>query len=104
MKKLLLVIGLMTGILAVANAQTGKVVRAKQQNQISRIHQGVNNGELTRTEAKRLKAEQKHINKEKKCAAADGVITRRERQHIRRDQRRASRDIRHQKHDLQKRN
>ena len=101
MKKLLLVLGLVTGIFAMAQAQT--IVKERQVNQHQRINEGVVSGELTKAEAKRLKAEQRHIQKEKKAALADGVVTRREVKHIRRDQRRASRDIHRQKNDAQDR-
>jgi hypothetical protein len=79
------------------------VVTERQDNQRARIHQGVKSGELTRHEAKRLRAEQRRIRAEKRMAKADGVVTRAERAQIRRDQNRASRDIYRQKHDDQNR-
>jgi CRISPR/Cas system-associated endoribonuclease Cas2 len=85
-------------------AQSIPVARQKQQNQVHRIQQGVRSGELTRPEAHRLAREQKHINREKRLARADGQVTRREKVHIRQDQNRANRDIYHQKHDAQSRN
>ena len=103
MKKLLLVLGLVTGIFAITHAQT-PVVKERQVNQNQRINQGIRSGELTRAEAKRLKAEQRHIQQEKQMAKADGVVTRRERKHIKREQRQASRDIYRQKNDPQSRN
>ncbi len=100
MKKLLLVLGLVTGIFAIAQAQT-PVIKARQVNQHQRINQGIRSGELTRTEAKRLKAEQRHIQLEKQMAKADGIVTRQERKHIKREQRQSSRDIYRQKTDPQ---
>ena len=104
MKKLVLVLGLVTGIVAIANAQSEKVVRERQQNQVQRINEGVVSGDLTRAETKRLKAEQRHIQREKKMARADGVVTKNERRHIRNDQRKASRNIHRQKNDSESRN
>lgn len=68
-------------------------------NQQERIQQGKQSGELTKHEARRLRAEQKIIDRKQKRAEADGTVTAQERQGIRRMQDRAGRDIRRQKHD-----
>jgi len=104
MKKLILLLGLIVGIIAVSNAQTTPVVRERQQAQTERIRQGVQSNELTRHEIKRLAAEQRHIQNEKKMAKSDGVVTGRERRQIRKDQRKANRNIYRQKHDGESRN
>jgi len=82
---------------------TTPVVTERQDNQKARIQQGVRSGELTRHEAKRLRAEQRRIRAEKRMAKADGIVTPAERAKLRHDQNRASRDINRQKHDDQKR-
>jgi hypothetical protein len=80
------------------------LITGKQIKQERRIKQGVRSGELTRTEARMLKAEQKRVKLMKKGAVADGKITRRERTLIRKNQRIASKHIYRQKHDGQSRN
>lgn len=87
-----------------ASAQSTPGVRNVQERQMKRIGHGVKNGELTRYEAKRLAREQRHIQRDKRRAKADGVVTGRERRHIRREQRQANRHIAVQKHDRQDRN
>jgi len=74
-----------------------------QANQSARIVNGAANGALTRTEVKALKSEQKHIRRVKRRAKADWVVTREERVRIKRKERRASKNIRSQQNDLQKR-
>jgi len=84
-------------------AQETPVVDQRQQNQRARIRGGVASGEVTRREAARLRAEQRHIRRTERRAKADGKVTRRERAKINRKQNRASRDIRRQKNDAQQR-
>ena len=107
----LLALAALAGPLA-ATAQTRHAVRcqhqrgvnARQQQQQSRIRQGVRSGELTRREAARLAAEQARIQMHEAYARrSGGALTARERARIERAQNRASRDIYRQKHDAQKR-
>jgi hypothetical protein len=87
-----------------ASAQTKTpVVKERQENQQSRIKDGVKDDELTRREAARLRAEQAKIQAEKEAAKADGKVTASERAKIQRDQNKASRHIARQKHDKQER-
>lgn len=99
---LILLLG--TGYTNEALAQSAQVVRNVQERQMKRIGHGVKNGELTRYEAKRLARQQRHIQRDKQRAKADGVVTGRERRHIRSEQRQANRHIAVQKHDRQDRN
>lgn len=86
------------------NAQKATpTVTKKQINQKVRIAQGAKSGELTRVETLRLNRQQRKINNLKQVAKADGVVTLREKRVINAHQRHASRCIRNQKHDLQKR-
>lgn len=78
-------------------------VNQRQHHQQQRIQQGVQSGELTRGETRRLQAEQRHIRHEERAYKADGHLTRAERADLRRDQNHASRDIYRQKHDAQDR-
>lgn len=79
-------------------------VDARQANQEQRIDQGVASGELTKHETRRLEKEQVAINRAEDKAKADGSVTKAERQRLHKMQNRASRDIHHQKHDVQARN
>ena len=79
------------------------VIDKREQNQKSRIKEGVKSGELTKREAARLAAEQRKIKKDEAKAKADGTVTPEERQKLRREEKRASKDIYKQKHDVQKR-
>ncbi|HKX27720.1 MAG TPA: hypothetical protein VJ302_08520 [Blastocatellia bacterium] len=74
-------------------------IRERQENQQQRIGQGVRSGELTSRETVRLEREQRGIQREKRAAKADGVVTRAERREIRHDQNRASRDVYRAKHN-----
>jgi len=106
MQKLIFYIGLfLLGSLTHVFAQEATPnVSKKQVRQHYRIKEGVKSGELTRKEAKALRAEQRHIRRTKRRAKADGDVTRRERKAIHRKQRRANRHIYRQKHDAQDRN
>lgn len=68
-------------------------------SQEQRIKEGKQSGELTHHEARRLKGEQKAVDRAQTKAAADGTVTARERQHIRKVQDKAGKDIHRQKHD-----
>ncbi|MBT9598241.1 MAG: hypothetical protein IV094_19830 [Vitreoscilla sp.] len=68
-------------------------------NQTDRIKQGRESGELTKREARRLKAEQKLIDRTQNRAEADGSVSAKERSRIRHMQDRAGKDIQRQKHD-----
>ncbi|HMG16658.1 MAG TPA: hypothetical protein VK590_14470 [Saprospiraceae bacterium] len=69
------------------------------EGQRNRIHQGVRSGELNRSEAHRLKKEQRHIRNTKCRAKADGRFTKGERRHINHEQRKADKDIYRLKHN-----
>jgi hypothetical protein len=75
----------------------------REANQVNRIHNGVNNGELTRPEARRLGAGQVHLRRAEARAKSDGVVTARERAHLQHEANQQSRRIYRQKHDAQDR-
>jgi hypothetical protein len=75
------------------------VINERQKNQRARIRQGVQSGELTKGEARKLRQEQKTIQAEKQMAKADGKVTPAERAQMRKDQNKASRDIYRLKHN-----
>jgi len=79
-------------------------VNGRQQNQQSRIRQGIQSGELTRREAARLKAQEQRIRANERRAKADGTVSAAERARLEKELARASQNIQEQKHDEQDRN
>ncbi len=76
----------------------------RQYNQRERIENGVEDGDLTRREAQRLRHESREIAQDRgEALANDGRIDRRERRHLRREQNHLSHDIRRERHDAQER-
>ena len=71
----------------------------RQDRQQHRIERGVRSGEITPSEYHRLQAEQARIRQLEANAKRDGHISRHEAEQIRRAQNDASRHIRHEKHD-----
>ncbi|HTU65852.1 MAG TPA: hypothetical protein VMF52_07880 [Steroidobacteraceae bacterium] len=77
---------------------------ARQAHQRERIANGVQNGDLTMRETRRLAAGQVHLNRAERRAKSDGVVTTRERAHLQHEENQQSRRIYRQKHDAQDRN
>ena len=77
---------------------------ARQAHQRERIVNGVENGELSMRETRRLAAGQVHLNRVERRAKADGVVTARERARLQHEANQQSRRIYRQKHDGQDRN
>ena len=73
--------------------------RPPLENQKERIQDGVRSGEITKPEAKKLRAQQKHIRKTERAMKADGQMTKKERKVLDRKQDRASENIKHENHD-----
>jgi len=96
-------VGAIAPISASAAIRTHSINRVEHRQQV-RIRQGIRSGELTRTEAGRLEAEQAKIRLNQRFARADGNITPNERQRLHKELYKASHDIYHQKHDDQDRN
>lgn len=71
------------------------------ERQDARIQQGVNSGELTHKETKRLEAQQTRIDHAQQKASSDGNLTAEEKKHIETLRNRASKNIYRQKHDGQ---
>lgn len=101
MKIKLVIIGMfLFGFTFTTNAQTTKKKVVKTQvNQQKRIKQGVKSGELTKGETIRLQKQQANIQRTKRKAAADGVVTRKERAVIKTKQKKASKNIARKKHN-----
>ena len=75
----------------------------RERRQSNRIRRGVNNGSVTRREARRLAAQQARIRAHERRARADGRVTARERVSIQRQENRASRNIYRKKHNRRNR-
>ena len=102
MKKIIsmVTVGIALGFFSGLSAQTATPkVTERQVNQQVRIHQGVQNGELTKGETTRLEGQQAKIQADKKAAKSDGVVTPAERKKLKREQHRASKNIYHKKHN-----
>ena len=74
----------------------------RQTNQEKRIQQGVKSGELNKRETARLEKREGKLQADKEKAAADGKVTKKERQQLNREANRDSKAIYRQKHDAQK--
>lgn len=83
---------------AVPTARAESIKKHEQKEQ-HRIDKGVQSGKLTPKEATRLENQQKIIEQERDQAAADGKVSKRERQDIRHDQKRLSHDIHKKKYN-----
>jgi hypothetical protein len=92
-----------------ALAMTGSVLAGtpnldrREHHQRDRIHQGVDSGELTRPEARRLRVGQARLHLNEARAKSDGVVTARERARLHAQADRQSQRIYRQKHDAQDR-
>jgi len=71
----------------------------RQRLQRERIREGRRHGELTRREARKLRREQRHIQRMENRAERDGKLTPREQRKLDRAQDRASRNIFRKKHN-----
>ncbi len=94
----------LTVVLAGVSVAQTPGARNRQINQQKRIRQGVQSGELTRGEVRRLGREQNQIRKMKVRARSDGDVTNRERARIMREQNQASRHIYRAKNNRRDRN
>lgn len=87
---------------AFAGTVTPRIDR-REARQHARIHQGVKSGELTRGEATRLRAGQRHVRRMERRAKSDGTVTPGERARITRAQNHQSREIHRLKHNARTR-
>lgn len=103
--KIIIFAALLFGFSATAFAQTKTPsVTQSQVKQQKRIKQGVQSGEITRAEFAAAQKQQRHINRTKKVAKADGVVTPRERAILNKKQLKASRNIHRIKNNNKDRN
>lgn len=88
----------LSSVVASAHTVSPRIDR-REARQHHRIVQGVRGGELTRGEARRLRAGQMHVRRMERHAKADGIMTPRERARIGRAQNIQSRHIARLKHN-----
>jgi hypothetical protein len=100
--KTLTVVGVALSSAVVFANPVAPVVKERQDNQTTRIQDGVVGGELTKKETAVLRAEQRAIRAEKRAFKADGKLSKAERAHLRREQNEASRHIYNKKHNDKK--
>ena len=93
----------LSGVFAATAAAGTPGLDQRQENQAQRIRQGVQSGELTHPEARRLVHGQRELRRDERAAKADGVVTGRERAQLQREASQQSRRIHRQKHDAQSR-
>jgi hypothetical protein len=99
---LVLALGLVGSGIVVAGADDRNIGRVEQR-QRARIRNGVQDGDLTHRESRRLHREENQVEADRERALADGHIDRGERRHIRREQRQLNDQIYHERHDDQER-
>ncbi len=75
----------------------------RQIRQRARVHEGVRDGDLTRQEAAKLRAGQRHVRRLERRAEKDGVVTAEEKARLEKAQDRQSEKIEKEKHDEQTR-
>ena len=102
-----LIITLATAIIAVSlpvhAGNQDRSINKRQHQQAVRIHQGIESGELTRPETRRLAREQIGIRKMERRFRSDGELTIKERARLQHRLDHASRHIYREKHDAEKR-
>jgi hypothetical protein len=93
------------GASAVAGvADDRPTIGERQYHQRERIENGVEDGDLTHREARRLRQESRGIAQDRgEALANDGRIDRRERRQLRHEQNHLSNDIYRERHDAQER-
>jgi hypothetical protein len=89
---------MLTATIASAHPATPRVDRREARQHV-RIRQGVRSGELTRGEARSLRAGQRHVRRMERRAKSDGFVSARERARLGHAQNRQGRHIRHMKHN-----
>ena len=95
---IILTIMVFVGLVFADSSMAGRIGK-RQIRQHERIHQGIKSKELTKGETRALVHEQHRIQRTKKKALNDGVVTPKEHARIEIQQDKASRDIYRLKHN-----
>lgn len=94
----------LVGMLGLGSVSEAGTINRRERRQRARIADGARSGELTRREARRLRAGERHIQREeRRYRRSDGTLSRWERRDLQRDLNRQCRRIYRQKHDEQER-
>jgi len=94
----------LVGMLGLGSMSEAGTINRRERRQRARITDGARSGELTRRETRRLRAGERHIQREeRRYHRSDGQLSRWERGDLQRDLNRQSRRIHRQKHDDQDR-
>jgi hypothetical protein len=105
-KTMLIAIGSAAMLLGVQASYAGfhdPGVNHRQHHQHHRIKQGVRSGELTHSEARGLRQEQRQIRTEERAYKSDGKLDRAERKDLHQDLNQASKNIYQDKHNAETR-
>jgi hypothetical protein len=103
MTRTALVLILLVGASVPALADETPRIDQAQARQRERISAGIQSGQLTAPEARRLTQQERQLNRHELRVKADGTVTPAERYRLNRDAERTSRNIYRQKHDRQHR-
>ena len=95
-----------TLLLAVAfiTLSTAAHAQSSAGNQKKRVTQGVQQGEITKAEADKIRAERKEVKSEVKIAKADGTVTKEEKKDIKQERKDVNKAIVRAKHNNKTRN
>ena len=99
MKKSMSLSAVLTVLFTVATEAQAARRDVRQHNQRQRIEKGIENGSMTRGEAKRAVQGQRHVNRMERRAEADGHVSLAEKARIEHAQDRQSKDIYRMKHN-----
>lgn len=102
MNKKIMFLSLITSAFVVNTAYAGVKdpnVNRRQHHQHERIAQGVKSGELTRSEAKDLRGDQRELRQKERAYKADGQLTKAERVDLHKDLNANSKEIYADKHN-----
>ena len=86
-------------LVTISSASFAASINERQQKQRDRIANGIQSGELTRVEAKKLTKQQHKIAAKEARFKSDGVLTRKERSKLQHNLNKASKNIYRKKHN-----
>jgi hypothetical protein len=85
-------------------SQSGiKMLDKKHTQQLKKIENGIQSGELTKVEAKKLIKQKRKLTKLNKKAKADGFVSSKEKARLKKEVKKLDKKIYKEKHDRQKR-
>ena len=104
MKKTILVLTMLLITTSGLYSQSSiKMLDKKQTQQLKKIENGIQSGELTKVEAKKLIKQKRKLTKLNKKAKADGFVSPKEKAKLKKEVKKLDKKIYKEKHDRQKR-